>query len=183
MLQAWTTGIQCQICHMRFLDQSAINAHYDAVHTGTTPRARAGEGTHACDVCERRFSSKGYLRHHLAAVHGVGKARIFKCDVCSREFNVKSNLSAHIKRLHKSWGSSVAICLRAASDATFCQKSTQNVSTLTCNLSLTVWQVTQIAVRRIMLDIEYLWCHVNANTCMFKNKAYIPCWRSARISS
>ena len=85
---------------MRFLDQSAINDHYDAVHSGTMQRARAGEGTHACDVCDKRLSSKQYLRHHLASVHGMGEVRKFQCDVCSRVFSQKSHLNRHMKQAH-----------------------------------------------------------------------------------
>ena len=49
LLQVVGTAIQCQICYMRFLDQSAINVHYETAHIGTSPRARPGEGAHACD--------------------------------------------------------------------------------------------------------------------------------------
>ena len=100
VLQALTIGLQCQICHVMFLDQSAINAHYDTAHTGTFQRAKPGEGAHACDVCDKRFSSKPYLRHHMAKSHGVGEVEKFQCDLCSRVFGHKSHLNRHIRQIH-----------------------------------------------------------------------------------
>ena len=77
LLQVKGTAIQCQICYMRFLDQSAINIHYETAHIGTSPRAKPGEGAHACDHCDKRYTSKQSLRHHLATSHSVGEAPKF----------------------------------------------------------------------------------------------------------
>ena len=100
LLQVVGTAIQCQICYMRFLDQSAINVHYETAHIGTSPRARPGEGAHACEHCDKRYTSKQSLRHHLATSHGVGETRKFECDLCSRVFGQKSHLNRHIKQVH-----------------------------------------------------------------------------------
>ena len=97
----WSQGIQCQLCHMTFHDQSAINAHYDVAHSRkTTRRAKPGEGTHECSVCDKTLSTKQWLRYHMATVHGVGDVKKFQCDICSRVFNTKGNLSYHIKNKH-----------------------------------------------------------------------------------
>ena len=104
VLQAKASGIKCQICHVVFLNQSAITDHYNSEHKGLAIAhyAQRGQGAHACDVCDKRYTTKQSLQRHRATVHAVGEALTFKCDVCSREFNVKSNLFAHIKRMHKS---------------------------------------------------------------------------------
>ena len=98
--QVWPPGIQCQICHMTFSDQSAINAHYDTAHSNTTiTRARPGEGTHACDVCGKKFTQKSSLNKHVSTVHSDVKN--FECDVCSQTFTQKSSLKRHLNTVHK----------------------------------------------------------------------------------
>ena len=103
-VNASASGIKCQICHVVFLNQSAITDHYNSEHSGLAIAhyAQRGQGAHACDVCDKRYTTKQSLQRHMATVHAVGEAQTFKCDVCSREFNVKSNLTAHIKRMHNS---------------------------------------------------------------------------------
>ena len=79
--QVWTpmTGIQCQICHMMFTDQAAINAHYDTAHATTADHP---EAIHECEVCGRKFVHKSDLKRHLSTVHGVGGVKSFQCNVC-----------------------------------------------------------------------------------------------------
>ena len=100
VFQLWPPGIHCQLCHMAFEDQSAINAHYDTAH-GDTARARRGEGTYECELCGKKLSEKRWLKHHMATMHGVGDVKTFQCDICSHVFNHKGNLSVHMKRVHK----------------------------------------------------------------------------------
>ena len=96
LFQWWPSCIQCQLCHMTFSDQSAINAHYDTVHSVTeNPKARFG-----CEVCDKKFTSKTSLKQHLAFTHSIGDAKTFQCDICSRVFNYKSHLTRHIKSVH-----------------------------------------------------------------------------------
>ena len=100
---AWPSGIQCQPCHMMFTDQSEINAHYDTAHAQTTSKVKreAPGARFACEICGRKSTTKQTLKHHLAAVHGVGDVKTFQCSVCSRVFNDKSNLARHIKTKHQ----------------------------------------------------------------------------------
>ena len=101
VFQSWPTGIQCQLCHMMFSDQSAITAHYDVAHSDTTRRAKPGEGTHACDRCDKKFASKSSLAVHFRAVHAVGDVKTFKCDDCSKVFKYKHVLVRHVANVHK----------------------------------------------------------------------------------
>ena len=95
-VQVWPPGIQCQICHMTFSDQSAISAHYDTAHTLGPRNARF-----ECEVCEKKFTQKCDVKRHLSTVHGVGDVKTFECDVCSKVFKEKSNLTKHLRRVHK----------------------------------------------------------------------------------
>ena len=88
-------GIQCQLCHMTFENQSAINAHYVTAHT------HHGDGKYECNMCGRKFTDRSNMRRHMSTIHGVGNVKIFKCDVCSRVFNRKYSLQGHMKRAHK----------------------------------------------------------------------------------
>ena len=100
--QAWPPGIECQICHMTFSDQSAISAHYDTEHGQPTRRRRSehGTGNCECDVCGKRYSAKSKLKFHQANAHGIGNVPIFQCDLCSRKFNVKGSLKRHLSAIH-----------------------------------------------------------------------------------
>ena len=100
----WPPGIQCQICHMTFNDQSAINAHYDATHAlNSSGKREHPDARHECDVCARKFVYKCDLKRHLSTVHGVGNVTTFKCEVCSKVFNLKFNLTKHLRRVHKTY--------------------------------------------------------------------------------
>ena len=103
-LQVWASGaIQCQICHMTFSNQSAINVHYDKAHaqsSGRPPRPEHPDARHECEVCGRKFTDKGNMRRHLSTVHGVGDVKTFKCDICSRVFKEKSTLTKHLNTVH-----------------------------------------------------------------------------------
>ena len=96
-VQACPPGIQCQICHMTFTDQSAISAHYDTVHA----QGPSTERRHECEVCGKKFTAKCSLKLHIRTIHGVGDVKTFECDVCSKVFNLKGNLTAHLRRVHK----------------------------------------------------------------------------------
>ena len=85
---------------MTFGDQSAINAHYDAMHYSDTHVRVRGAGEYGCDVCGKRLSSKRWLKQHLATVHGVGDVKKFQCDICRQEFTQKVLLRNHIKKKH-----------------------------------------------------------------------------------
>ena len=93
-------GIQCQLCHLMFNDQSAISAHYDTAHA-QSGRNKASEGTFECEVCGKKVTRKPSLLHHMAIAHGMGDVTMFQCDICSRTFNKKANLRAHVKNVHK----------------------------------------------------------------------------------
>ena len=97
LFQFWSQGIQCQLCHMMFRDQSAINAHYNTAHS----QPSRASGTHECDICGKKFVYKGDLKRHLSTAHGLGDVKTFQCDVCSRVFNKKGNLYAHMRKVHK----------------------------------------------------------------------------------
>ena len=68
MFQPCLPGIQCQLCHMMFSDQSAISAHYDAVHG----KAEHPDARHPCHVCDRKFVERRNVKRHLAKAHGIG---------------------------------------------------------------------------------------------------------------
>ena len=98
--QLWAQSIQCQLCHMTFSDQSAINIHYDTAHS-QQPR-QVATYQYPCDLCDKRFASKNGLKLHAASAHGVGNVTKNKCDICGREFAQKSTLNRHIKQVHQS---------------------------------------------------------------------------------
>ena len=93
-----TASIQCQICHMVFGDQSAINAHYDTAHAQKTEHR---DPKFECEVCGRKFTLQTNLKRHLRSTHSAGGADTFQCDVCSRVFKRKDYLKDHMKRMHK----------------------------------------------------------------------------------
>ena len=85
MFQAWPPGIQCQVCHMTFSDQSAVNAHYDTSHAQSNtrrPPARPEhpDARHKCEVCGGKFMQKSNLSLHLRTVHNADLPRP-ECDV------------------------------------------------------------------------------------------------------
>ena len=94
VLQDVLSGIQCQLCHMMFDDQSAINAHYDTAHS------QRRDFKHECDVCGKKYAEKSTLKRHLSTIHAVGDVKTFQCDVCSRIFKYKWDLAKHIKKAH-----------------------------------------------------------------------------------
>ncbi|KAH1002483.1 hypothetical protein HUJ04_008567 [Dendroctonus ponderosae] len=52
-----------------------------------------------CPVCLRRFTSKGYLKYHVAAKHGLPNPqdKKFKCMKCDKAYKHKPNLYRHSK--------------------------------------------------------------------------------------
>ena len=101
-LQVWSSGaIQCQICHMMFSNQSAINAHYDTAHAQGSGRPEHPDARHECEVCGKKFTRKFVLKTHLSTVHGVGDIKTFQCNICSRELKSKYALQYHLKNVHK----------------------------------------------------------------------------------
>ena len=100
-VQVWPPGIQCQICHMTFSDQSAISAHYDTAHAQSSGKPEHPDARHECEVCAKKFTKKGNLKAHLSTIHGVGDVKTFECDVCSKVFKEKGNLTKHLQRVHK----------------------------------------------------------------------------------
>ena len=103
-LQVWSSGgIQCQICHMTFSDQSAISAHYDTAHAQSSsrpPRPEHPDARYECEVCGRKFIRKLNLKQHLSSVHGVGDVKTFQCDVCSYVAKQKGHLKRHLMYVH-----------------------------------------------------------------------------------
>ena len=110
--QVWPPGIQCQICHVMFSDQSAISAHYDTAHSQSSrpPRPEHPDARYECEVCGRKFTEKGNLKKHMSTVHGVGDVKTFQCDICSRVFKEKSKLARHKKAVHKTSWDRVTSC-------------------------------------------------------------------------
>ena len=102
LLQTWPPGIQCQICHMTFSDQSAISAHYDTAHAQSSGRPEHPDARHECEVCGRKFTAKKHLYRHMRTVHRVGDVKTFKCDICSKTFTQKSSLKSHLETVHNS---------------------------------------------------------------------------------
>ena len=97
LFQLWLPlTIQCQLCHMTFSDQSAINAHYDTAHAH---RERAS-ARFECEICGRKMMHKYDLKRHLATTHNIGDVKTFPCDVCLRVFKRKDHLQRHMNR-HK----------------------------------------------------------------------------------
>ena len=81
---------------MMFVDQSAINAHYDTAHAKPdNPNAKF-----KCDICGKKVSSKSVLKQHMATAHGQGDVKTFHCDLCQFVCNNKSNLNRHFKKAH-----------------------------------------------------------------------------------
>ena len=97
--QFFPVGIRCQLCHMMFGDQSAINAHYDTAHSERR-RARPGEGTYECELCGNVLSEKSALKRHLSVVHGVGDVKTFQCNVCSNVYKRADHLRRHMRVKH-----------------------------------------------------------------------------------
>ena len=93
-------GIQCQLCHMTFSDQSAINVHYDTAHAQISSRRQHVDAKHECGVCNRKFTMKGSLGRHLSTVHGIGDVKTFKCEICLKIFNRKHVLERHVATVH-----------------------------------------------------------------------------------
>ena len=111
--QAWPPGIECQICHMTFSDQSAIIAHYGTKHGQPTRRRRSerGTGSQKCDICGMKFAAKSQLRFHQANAHGIDDTPpSFKCDLCSRQFNHKTVLKRHLAAVHRQGDVTVFNC-------------------------------------------------------------------------
>ena len=96
LFQLSSPGIQCQLCHMVFIDQSAISAHYNTAHARSHPDAK-----HECDVCGKKFTSRGNLKMHLKTIHRVGDVMTFPCPSCSHVFKRKHHLQRHLKTVHR----------------------------------------------------------------------------------
>ena len=111
MFQVWPPGIQCQICHKTFSDQSTICADYDTAHAQSNtrapppPRPEHPDARHKCDVCGRKFTTKSNLRHHLKNVHNPDGPR-YECEVCGKRFTQKGSLGLHLETVHSADGSS-----------------------------------------------------------------------------
>ena len=101
-LQIWSSGIQCQICHVTFSDQSAISAHYDTAHaqSSSSTKPEHPDARYECEVCGRKFTLKFNLKRHVATLHSVGDVKTFQCDVCSRVFKWKGALTRHFNIVH-----------------------------------------------------------------------------------
>ena len=93
-----SSGIQCQICHMVFNDQSAISAHYDTAHAQSSDNPNA---KYECTVCGKKMTSKQSLERHKTNTHGLGEKTSLSCDVCGYVTYYKSALTRHMKTVHK----------------------------------------------------------------------------------
>ena len=91
------TGIQCQICHMRFLDQSTISAHYNTVHAPD----RIIIAKFECSLCCKKYTSAQNLRFHRAKSHGIGELKMFSCQFCDAVYREKRSLLRHVQKMHE----------------------------------------------------------------------------------
>ena len=91
-------GIQCQICHMRFIDQSALNSHYDTVHAQNVAHPNA---KYDCSVCSKKYTSAQNLRFHQAKSHGIGELKTFSCQFCDAVYQEKRSLLRHVQKMHE----------------------------------------------------------------------------------
>ena len=92
-------GIQCQICHMRFIDQSALNSHYDTVHAPDRPRIITAK--FECSLCCKKYTSAQNLRFHRAKSHGIGELKTFSCQFCDAVYREKRSLLRHVQKMHE----------------------------------------------------------------------------------
>ena len=56
---------------------------------------------HKCDLCDKGFRSPGELKHHKAAVHGVGDVKKkHACDLCDKGFRSPAEIKRHQAAVH-----------------------------------------------------------------------------------
>ena len=88
---------QCELCLIRFKQETSLNCHIASVHEGKKPFLQ-------CEYCNMKFTSKRFtdqkwsLMRHIASVHD-GKKR-FECDICNKQYTNKVGLEAHISTDH-----------------------------------------------------------------------------------
>ena len=105
-MQSWSLDILCQLCPMKFSDQSALSAHYDTAHAHSStraplpPRPEHPGAKYPCEVCGRKFKKSGDVHRHMRTVHGVGDVKTYQCDLCPKVCTQKSNLKCHMASVH-----------------------------------------------------------------------------------
>ena len=101
--QAWPPGIECQICHMTFSDQSTISAHYDTVHApdrvlispNTNVRCVTKSLTHLPRIC-------GHIRRsRIALVSRFQRRRLRVSSVTTQYANRNVHCSGMSRRCMK----------------------------------------------------------------------------------
>ena len=105
--------IPCEICGMKFADQTSLHSHM-LIHiaspntsaTSATSPSRAStfsgsimgsnKAAHECKTCGKSFSASFCLRRH-EMIHSGNKP--YKCDFCPKAFVEKQHLACH-RRIH-----------------------------------------------------------------------------------
>jgi len=87
---ASSTGSICQICGMKFKNNSSLIKHI-RVHSGEKPYLCSSEG------CKKSFSQATNLMRHLRTHMGIKR---FECEICQRKFTSKENMKSHV-RVHE----------------------------------------------------------------------------------
>ena len=169
----WSPGIQCQLCSMMFTDQSAMSAHYGTAHVRRMSRIKTGHGRFTCEVCGKKFTTNGWLKQHLATLHGIGDAKRFPCSICTSIFNQKVSLQRHMRNEH-SWHCRWQPCVYVRLVKTFnvvqylCKGRNFNEHCL--YIRLTMYHVCNFLRRvcmRLSLCVYTVHVHTHTHMCVF----------------
>ena len=66
------------MCHMRFVDESALIAHYDTAHAPS--RGRPRKSRLQCEVCGIKFADSSNKRRHIRSASATCDVNMFQCD-------------------------------------------------------------------------------------------------------